>query len=43
MNLGRLLQSTLEFLQNQVLSSVLKTDAEAEAIESKQSQTSLAQ
>jgi len=41
MNLGRLLQQTVEYLQNQVLSSILETDVEAQAIESKQSQAKM--
>lgn len=40
-NLGRLLQQTMEYLQNQVLAGVLETDAQAQAIESKQSQAKM--
>jgi hypothetical protein len=40
-NLGRLLQQTIEYLQDQVLAGILETDSEAETIESKQSQAKM--
>ena len=38
LNLGRSLQLTCEYIQNQVLASILETDTEVAHIESKQSQ-----
>ena len=37
-NIGRTLQHTCEYLQNQVLASIIQTEGEVEVIESKQSQ-----
>ena len=38
LNLGRSLQLTCEYIQNQVLAGILETDTEVAHIESKQSQ-----
>ena len=38
LNLGRTLQQTCEYIQNQVLAGIIETDSKVAAIESKQSQ-----
>ena len=43
LNLGRSLQLTCEYIQNQVLTGILETDDEVAQIESKQSQARMVQ